>query len=121
MRVFFFLALLIALIVTIFAVQNIDAVDITFITWRLSGSLALVLIITLILGILIGVMIMMPSAFRRRLQISGLRKQIQRLGSQVESLELLQPPTEEPPTEAEATQASSERDPTDEERGNELT
>ena len=53
MRFLVILALLLALLVTIFAVQNSAAAPVTFLFWRVNGSLALVLMLTLALGVLI--------------------------------------------------------------------
>ena len=47
MRLLFVLALMLALLVTVFAVQNNANIDVSFLFWGVAGSLALVLMITL--------------------------------------------------------------------------
>lgn len=79
------LALFLALVVTIFAVQNNASVDIAFITWRTEGSLALVLMITFAVGILIGLLVSTPGTIKRRLQFSELKKQLQSLEKELEA------------------------------------
>lgn len=79
MRIYLILALILAIIVTIFAVQNIDPVNVSFLTFELNGSLALVLLITLTVGILIGILVSAPSSLRRRREISGLRKSMRKM------------------------------------------
>jgi len=70
------LALVLALIVTIFAVQNNTSIDVTFLAWKIDGSLALILIITFALGILIGLLVSTPAWIRRVRQSAELKKNI---------------------------------------------
>ena len=79
MRIFFAIALILALLVTVFAVQNNQAITISFLFWSIEGSLALVLMITLVLGIVIGVLLMAPGSVRNRLQIGGLQRSVRSL------------------------------------------
>lgn len=79
MRIYLILALVLAIIVTIFAVQNIDPVNVSFLTFELNGSLALVLLITLTVGIIIGILVSAPSSLRRRMEISGLKKNMRKM------------------------------------------
>ena len=70
------LALLFAILAVIFAVQNPTMVEITFFTWQIEGSLALVVFITLVVGVLIGLLVMIPSVVKRSINLSGQRKKI---------------------------------------------
>lgn len=70
------LALFLALIVTIFAVQNNTAIDVAFLAWTIDGSLALILMITFALGILIGLLVSTPAWIRRVRQSADLKKNI---------------------------------------------
>jgi uncharacterized integral membrane protein len=79
MRIYLILALILAIIVTIFAVQNNAPVEVSFLTFELDGSLALVLMITLSLGIIIGILVSAPSSLRRRMEIGGLKKNIRQM------------------------------------------
>ena len=79
MRIYLILALLLAIIVTIFAVQNNEPVDVSFLTFELNGSLALVLMITLTLGIIIGLLVSAPASLRRRMEIGGLKKNVRQM------------------------------------------
>lgn len=79
MRIFFGVALILALLVTVFAVQNNQTITISFLFWSIEGSLALVLMITLVLGIVIGVLLMVPGSVRGRLQIGGLQRSVRSL------------------------------------------
>ena len=86
MRILFAVALVMALIVTIFAVQNNATTTIRFLFWSIDGSLALVLMLTLILGIIIGVLLMIPGSVRTRLKVGSLRRDVQTAVSERDSL-----------------------------------
>jgi lipopolysaccharide assembly protein A len=72
------IVLLVAIMAVMFAAQNSAPVAISFFSWSATGSLSLLLIITLSIGIVIGVLIMAPSVFRRSIQSSGLRRKLHR-------------------------------------------
>ncbi len=78
------LALLIALVAVVFALQNATTVTIAFLAWHFDGSLALLLLLTLAVGFLIGWLAATPSLFRHRLEKKSLRKQIAKLEEHLE-------------------------------------
>lgn len=84
MTLLILLALLIALLAVVFALQNATMVTITFLAWQFQGSLAFLLLLTLAVGFLIGWLTAMPSVIRHRLEKSGLRKQIATLQETLE-------------------------------------
>lgn len=67
-RLVFFIALLI--LITIFASQNTSTVTLYFFATSISGSLSLILLITFFLGLLCGILFLLPSfiksSFRQR-------------------------------------------------------
>jgi uncharacterized integral membrane protein len=84
MRILIILAVVLALLVTIFAVQNITPTAIQFLFWNVTGSLALVLMVTFSVGILIGLMVMIPAAVRGRFQTADLRRTVKSLESRLD-------------------------------------
>ena len=70
------IVLLVAIVAVMFAAQNSAPVAISFFTLSTTGSLSLVLICTLSIGIAIGILIMAPSVFKRSIQSSGLRRKL---------------------------------------------
>ena len=84
MRILIILAVVLALLVTVFAVQNIAPTAIQFLLWNVTGSLALILMVTFSVGILIGLMIMIPGAVRGRLQSADLRRTVKSLESRLD-------------------------------------
>ncbi len=69
-------ALVIAVIAVIFALQNTLTVTITFFVWTVTGSLSLILLVTLAIGAVIGMLVLAPSAVKNSLAASGHRKRI---------------------------------------------
>jgi uncharacterized integral membrane protein len=60
MQIFLILALLIAIVAVVFAVQNPTIVTITFVTWSLHTSLAVALLVALGAGVLITLLVSIP-------------------------------------------------------------
>jgi len=79
MRALVALALILALLVTIFAVQNNADTTVKFLAWSVRGSAALVLMITLFVGIIVGVLLMIPGSVRNRLKVAELNRQAKSL------------------------------------------
>ena len=71
------LALAFAIVAVIFALGNTAPVTISFLSWSLQEQpLALVLLVAVALGILIGVLLMTPGAIKRNLALSGEKKKL---------------------------------------------
>ncbi len=77
--VYLILALVIAVLAVIFALQNVMTVVISFFAWHVTGSLSLVLLVTLAIGVVIGLLVLMPSLLKGSLQASGHRRRIDSL------------------------------------------
>jgi uncharacterized integral membrane protein len=82
--IYLIVALLIAVIAVIFALQNTMTVTISFLAWEITGSLSLVLLITLAIGAVIGLLVLTPSAIKHTIALSNNRKRIGALEKQVE-------------------------------------
>jgi len=77
--VYLIVALVISAIAVVFALQNTMTVVIAFLTWHITGSLSLVLLATLAIGIMIGLLVLAPTMLTRAITASGQRKHIQAL------------------------------------------
>ena len=96
-------ALVIAVIAVIFALQNTLTVTITFFVWTVTGSLSLVLLVTLAIGAVIGMLVLAPSAIKNSLAVSSHRKRIGALEKELDEhkakvAELQKPKPVTPPT-----------------------
>jgi lipopolysaccharide assembly protein A len=76
MQIFLFFALFIALVAAVFAMQNSDTIQVTFLMWHFQSSLAAVLLITLAAGALISTLVSMPSNVKARWIIRQQRKKM---------------------------------------------
>lgn len=74
MQILIIFALLIAIVAVIFAMQNLEAVTVSFFFWQAHASLALVLLITLTAGVLISVLVSLPGLVRGKWATAGQRK-----------------------------------------------
>jgi uncharacterized integral membrane protein len=71
-------ALAIAILAVFFALQNATPVDVNLLFWQIKGSLAVVLLITLLLGVVLSLLIAMPATVkRRRSDASHLKKEME--------------------------------------------
>jgi len=76
-------ALGIAVLAVLFALQNSMLITISFLSWEISGSLSLVLLATLAIGVLIGLLVLTPSALKKTIKTSSQRKRINALEHEV--------------------------------------
>lgn len=71
------IAILIALIAIIFALQNAETVNVNILFWELTNtSMALVLMITLIIGIISGLLFLAPGIYKRNKTIQEQKRRI---------------------------------------------
>ena len=70
----------------VFAIQNNTIVALTFLGWQFQSSLAVVVVIVLIAGLLVGIVICVPSIIRRSFVIRRLTKQAQGIHDEAETL-----------------------------------
>jgi uncharacterized membrane protein YciS (DUF1049 family) len=76
-------ALALSVVAIIFALQNSMVVQVAFFSYQAQGSLALFILLAVALGIVIGVLVMLPGFLKRTLAISGHRRKISELESRL--------------------------------------
>lgn len=80
MRFALILSLLVAIIAVVFAFQNPEQVDVEFLTFQsIPVPLALVIIVSLLVGVLLGSLGSLPSRLRSRGRVKTLEKRIAEL------------------------------------------
>lgn len=72
----FVILILIAILVAIFAVQNSVVVSLSFFNYKFESSLVVVVLLSYALGIISGIVYMLPSLLKKHFQISGLKKEL---------------------------------------------
>lgn len=80
------LALVIAVIAVIFALQNTAAVSVSFFVWQFNQSLALVLLLAAFVGVIIGLLTILPGSIKTRWQLAARNKKIASLEKEIEEL-----------------------------------
>lgn len=86
MKSMFVVAILIAALAITFALQNSQVVQVHFMYWYFEGALALTLILTFIIGSIAAFFAMMPGFFKRRHEITVLKRQLEQLQKQLDQL-----------------------------------
>jgi len=79
MRLFIVLALLIAIAIILFAIQNSAIVTISFLSFHYTGSLALIVVVLFTAGLLAGLLISLPSLLKKHLALREHKKKIKQL------------------------------------------
>lgn len=79
MQFFLFLALLISIVLVLFAVQNATIVTVSFLTFHFEGSLAFILVMVFAAGFFSGILMSMPSLLRKGSALRKQNKQIKQL------------------------------------------
>ena len=111
--VYLIVALVIAIVAVIFALQNTMTITISFLAWEVTGSLSLVLLITLAIGVVIGLLVLSPSAIKSTLTASSTRKRVGSLEKELDEhkarvAELTKPKPATPPSETPKPEQTQE-------------
>lgn len=99
MQFFIFLALLIAIALVLFAVQNSGIVTVKFLTFSYEASVALILVLVFASGFLSGILLSLPSIFRKSSLIRDQKRRIRRLEESTTKVSSQPPDTNEPDVE----------------------
>ncbi len=81
----FLIGILIGVIGIIFAAQNPAVVHVEFLAWNINGSLAIIIFLALLAGMLIGVLIFIPAAIHDSKLFSYLKRHNKKLTAELEA------------------------------------
>jgi uncharacterized integral membrane protein len=70
------LTLVLAILAAIFAAQNPTVVTVAFYGYRVQGSLAVIILIAVGIGVIIGALILTPGVFKRSLELRNHRRKV---------------------------------------------
>lgn len=70
------LAIVLASVTALFAIQNSGVITVSFLGWEWDASLALILILTLGIGILIGYLAGLPSSLKKGSQLRRVKRDL---------------------------------------------
>lgn len=83
MRASFVIGLLLAILVTVFALANRDSTEVNFLVSKVEIATSLLLLLTLALGALIAWLLSLGGWFKKRKEISKLNKQVAELTTEL--------------------------------------
>jgi len=89
------IALLLATLVAIFAVQNAQEVNIRFLVWTFQSSVVVVILISLGVGALLAALMSLPQMLRARRRLRESERQLERLAGHIDVSEGSEVPREE--------------------------
>ncbi|MDO8572765.1 MAG: LapA family protein [bacterium] len=75
MTILFIVGLLLGAVAVIFSLQNIAVITVTFFSWHLTGSLALILSLAISTGVLITVLLILPESIKNYFRYKNLKKE----------------------------------------------
>lgn len=75
MIIFFTLGIVLGIVSVVFVVQNMMVITVSFFTWHITGSLALVLIASIVTGMLITLLILLPESIANYFKYESLLKE----------------------------------------------
>ncbi len=75
MIILFVIGLLLGAVSVIFALQNVAVITVTFFSWQITGSLALILLIAISSGVLVTVLLLLPEFVSNYFKYRSLKKE----------------------------------------------
>lgn len=81
------IAIILAVLTAVFAIQNSGVIAVSFMGWEWEASLALILIVTLGVGILVGYLAGLPSRMKKGSQLRQAKKDLEGLEDLATELE----------------------------------
>lgn len=73
------IAVLALLLAVVFAVQNTEVVNVSLLLWQVNASLAVIMVVCLATGLLVGLVALAPTIYRGRTAARRLRQQLAEL------------------------------------------
>lgn len=92
MILFLIFSILLAIVASLFAIQNSVPVTVAFFNWRFEGSLAIIILLSTLVGILMSSAILLPLLLKRNWQLRRSRNRL----SEIEKSNLPNPVFQEP-------------------------
>jgi len=96
---FLILGILIGAIAIIFVSQNTDVVTVSFLSWQLEGSLAVILFLAIASGVMITMLVLFPSFVKDVFSLASVRRKNKALEEELAALKhnIAKEPTPVPP------------------------
>lgn len=76
MIIFLVLGLVLGALSVVFALQNVMPITVSFFAWQVEGSLALILLLALLTGVIICGLMSIPEVIRNQMRFNALKKEL---------------------------------------------
>jgi len=86
MELYLILAAIIGVLIAAFAIQNASPVAVKFLIWQFESSLAVVIILSLLAGMVLILLISLPGRIKRRKELFDKNRKINQLEKEIEAL-----------------------------------
>ncbi len=83
--IFLVIGLLVGGVAVIFILQNIIPITVHFFNWEMNGSLALILILSILTGAVLSALSCLPDMINNYFEINNLKKRVKELEAQVDN------------------------------------
>lgn len=70
--------------VVLFILQNVIPITVTFLVWQFSGTVAVLVLLAVIAGVLIGLLLALPAILNKEFKNSSLKKHNKKLAEDLE-------------------------------------
>ncbi len=83
MIIFFVLGIVLGGVAVIFALQNIAVISVSFFTWQIEGSLAVILLTTVLVGIVATLLVLLPESISGYFKYKRLERENTKLAEEL--------------------------------------
>ncbi len=87
MELYLILAVVLGIFISVFAIQNAAPVTVKFIFWQFESSLAVLIILAILTGMLLVFLLSIPGRLKRRKELYDKQKKIRELETRLEELQ----------------------------------
>jgi uncharacterized integral membrane protein len=81
--IFLTIGLILGAVAVIFILQNVVPISVIFLRWEIHGSLAVILILTLLTGAILAIVSYLPEMIDSYIEVTSLKKKIQEQGAEI--------------------------------------
>lgn len=79
MIILFILGLVLGGVAVVFALENVTAITVTFFHYQITGSLALILMLAILAGVIVTLLLLLPESISNYFKYKALTKEIEKL------------------------------------------
>ncbi len=87
MEIYLVLAAVLGIFISVFAIQNAAPVTVKFIFWQFESSLAVLIILAILAGMILILLLSLPGRIKRRKELYDKQKKIRELEKRLKELE----------------------------------